>query len=248
MRIRWLGLIFCLGIGLLHAAESAVAKRVALVFDDGPRPADVEALLAVLAREDVHVTFALVGDRVNESPAAAKMIVAAGHEVVNHSQTHAHPRKLDDAALEHEVLAAQEKITAAAGRAPHWYWLPFIEYDPRLEAITAKAGIKVYPIKQLVVSMDYDTSVPAPEIYRRATTDVRDGAVILCHEWRKETREQLPAILAELRRQGCVFFTFSTLQEALGHDAGKAKPDPSTGTTSALESTSDSSGEFLAVF
>jgi peptidoglycan/xylan/chitin deacetylase (PgdA/CDA1 family) len=70
--------------------------------------------------------------------------------------------------------------------------------------------------------MDYDRSVPAAEILRRATTDVRDGTVILFHEWRTETREQLPAILAELRRQHCVFLTFSELDAALNRTAGNA--------------------------
>jgi hypothetical protein len=80
------------------AAEPAV-KRGALVFDDGPRPADAEPLLALLAKEKVHATFSLVGDRVNENPETAKVVAAAGHEIVNHSQTHAHPRDLDDAGL-----------------------------------------------------------------------------------------------------------------------------------------------------
>ena len=63
----------------VQAAGPAPAKRVALVFDDGPRPADAEPLLALLAKENVQVTFSLVGDRVNENPAMAKAIAAAGH-------------------------------------------------------------------------------------------------------------------------------------------------------------------------
>jgi peptidoglycan/xylan/chitin deacetylase (PgdA/CDA1 family) len=57
--------------------------------------------------------------------------------------------------------------------------------------------------------------VRAAEILHRATTDIHDGTVILFHEWRAETRGQLPSILAELRRQHCVFLTFSGLHEAL---------------------------------
>jgi peptidoglycan/xylan/chitin deacetylase (PgdA/CDA1 family) len=195
--------------------QAATPKRVALVFDDGPRPADAEPLLALLAKEKIHVTFAQVGDRVNESPATAKAIAAAGHEIVDHSQTHAHPKGLDDAALQHEVSGALEKITAAAGVAPKWYWPPFLEVDDRVRAAAARAGLAVYTPTHLVVSMDWDKTVPAPEIYRLATTDVRDGSVILFHEWRAETREQLPAILAELRRQQCVFLTFSELAASL---------------------------------
>ena len=52
------------------------------------------------------------------------------------------------------------------------------------------------------------TAVSSPQVARDA---VPDGSVILFHEWRKETCDQMPAILAELRRQGCVFLTFSDL-------------------------------------
>ena len=196
-------------------AQAAPLKRVALVFDDGPRPADAEPLLALLAREKVHVTFSLVGDRVDENPAMAKVIATAGHEITNHSETHAHPRDLDEAALDREVASAQQKITAAIGHAPRWYWPPFIEVDDRLRAAVARAGLTVYTPRKLVASLDYDTSVPAAEILRRATTGIEDGTVILFHEWRAETRQQLPAILAELRRQNCVFLTFSERHDAL---------------------------------
>ncbi len=203
-----------LGLGP-GSARAEPVKRVALVFDDGPRPADVEPLLAVLAREQVAVTFSLVGARVDENPGAARTILAAGHEIANHSQTHAHPHELADAALDREVSAAQEKIAAVTGRAPRWYWPPFIEVDDRVRAAVARAKLMIYTPRHLVVSLDYDRTVPAAEIFRRATTDVSDGSVILFHEWREETRQQLPAILAELRRQHCVFLTFSGLHTAL---------------------------------
>lgn len=225
-----------LGIGLatwLQAATPAPVKRVALVFDDGPRPADATPLLALLAKERVPVTFSLVGNRVAENPATARAIAAAGHEVANHSQAHAHPRELDDAALDREVAAAQALLTTTLGAAPRWYWPPFLEVDDRVRAAVGRAGLTLYPTPHLVVSQDYDTNVPAAEIYRRATTDVRDGSVILFHEWRTETREQLPAILAELRKQGCEFFTFSALLDALAASGQSAtsthhRSDPKT--------------------
>lgn len=194
---------------------AAPIKRVAIVFDDGPRPADAEPLLALLAQEKIHVTFSLVGDRVDENPATVKAIAAAGHEIANHSQTHAHPRDLKDAALDQEVATAQKKLTAILGHPPRWYWPPFIEIDNRLPAAVARAQLTVYLPRKIVASMDYDTSVSAAEILRRATTGIEDGTVILNHEWRAETRQQLPAILAELRRQNCVFLTFSELHDSL---------------------------------
>jgi peptidoglycan/xylan/chitin deacetylase (PgdA/CDA1 family) len=214
--------IFIGVLGLALTAAAAPAKRVALVFDDGPKPGNAIPLLELLAREKVLVTFSLVGERVNENPDTARAVLAAGHEIANHSQTHSHPKDLDDAALDRDVAAAQQTITAVTGRAPKWYWPPYLETDDRVRAAVARAGLAIYLPQHLVVSMDYDEAVPAAEIYRRATTDVRDGTVILFHEWRQETRAQLPAILAELRRQGCTFHTFSQLFAAPGA-AGAAR-------------------------
>lgn len=207
----------------------AAPKRVALVFDDGPVPADAGPLLAVLAQERVPVTFSLVGERVRAHPEMAKAIAAAGHEIANHSQTHAHPRALSDAALEAEVADAQRVLRETLGVAPRWYWPPFLETDDRLPAVLGRAGLVLYQPVHLVVSKDYDRTVAAAEIFRLATTDVRDGSVILFHEWRSETREQLPAILAELRRQGAEFFTFSGLVAALRPEAASGAAEAKTG-------------------
>lgn len=140
---------------------------------------------------------------------------------MNHSQTHAHARDfLFDAALDREVVAAQQKITAAAGVAPE-VALAAVPRNRRPRARSRRAGQACYLHGcGIVVSMDYDRAVPAAEILRRSTTGVRDGSVILFHEWRTETREQLPAILAELRRrQGFGFVTFSELAARGGEDA-----------------------------
>ena len=196
--------------GSLVAAETNTV-HIALVFDDGPFPEHAPKLLELFAREGIHVTFSLVASNVQTHADTAHVIAAAGHEVANHSFGHLHPKALSDAELEHEIVAAQKVIAAQSGFTPKWYWPPFLEADDRVRAMASKAGVEVYSLKQVVVSGDYDRAVNAEEIKRRSTTNVTDGSVILFHEWRDETLAQLPAILAELRRQGCVFQTFSEL-------------------------------------
>lgn len=205
-------------LGLMLAVclqTTAAPLRVALVFDDGPVPEDAAALLALLAKEEIPATFALVGQRVSANPATARAVATAGHEVVNHSQTHAALKDLDADGIEREVADAQRALTTALGHAPQWYWPAFLTVDDRLRAAVTRVGIKIYPTPHLVISKDYDKAVTAREIFQNSTTGVRDGSVILFHEWRTETREQLPAILAELRRQGCTFHTFTRLLESL---------------------------------
>ncbi|HWA84709.1 MAG TPA: polysaccharide deacetylase family protein [Opitutus sp.] len=194
--------------------------RIAMIFDDGPLPGQTERLLAILGRERVQATFGAIGRNVADNASAARAVVAAGHEIANHSFSHRHPMDLDDSTLTAEIVDAQKIITAATGVAPRWHWPPFLELDARLAAITARAGIAVYQPPRLVVSEDYRPEVSAAEIRRNATVGVVDRTVILFHEWRNETLDELPAIVAALRRQRAVFVTFSEL-------ADSADPAPS---------------------
>jgi peptidoglycan/xylan/chitin deacetylase (PgdA/CDA1 family) len=193
--------------------------RIALIFDDGPIPGQTEKFLALLAQEHVQVTFASVAKNVESYPSAARATVAAGHEIVNHSYAHLHARDLDDAMLKHEIAGAQKVIAEKVGVAPKWYWPPFLESDDRVRTAARKVGIRVYVPGHLVVSEDYKPEVSAEEIKRRATSGIVNGTVIVFHEWRNETLDQMPVILAELKRQGCVFLTFSELAAQVGSDA-----------------------------
>jgi peptidoglycan/xylan/chitin deacetylase (PgdA/CDA1 family) len=212
--MKLLSLLMLVVVSLAPVFASTGASNsvhVALVFDDGPFPDHAPKLLELFAREKIHVTFSLVATNVEAHPDTARAVVAAGHEIANHSYSHCHPKECDEAKLDHEIVGAQKIIATTTGFTPKWYWPPFLETDDRVRATATRAGIDVYSLKKVVVSQDYDRSVGPEEIKRKATTKVSDGSVILFHEWRDETYEQMPAILAELRRQGCVFLTFSEL-------------------------------------
>jgi peptidoglycan/xylan/chitin deacetylase (PgdA/CDA1 family) len=198
-------------IQMRAGADDANLVHFALMFDDGPFPEHAPKFVALFAKEGIHVTFGSVATNVELHPATAKAVLAAGHEIANHSHSHRHPKDLDDAALEHEIVGAQKIIAATTGFTPKWYWPPYLESDERVRAAAAKAQLEVFAPKNLVVSQDYDRAVGAEEIQRKATSNVADGSVILFHEWREETLERMPAIIAELRRQRCVFLTFSEL-------------------------------------
>lgn len=198
-------------------AEPAV-KHIALVFDDGPTTDNAPKLLAIFEQEKIHVTFGYIGTNVETHPDVAKTVVAAGHEIANHSYSHLHLKDLHDTALEHEILEAQKVIVEKVGYTPKWYWLPYIESDPRIPAIAAKVNIKVY-IPKLVSSDDYNRDFTAEQIKQKATSNIVDRTTILFHEWRNETVAEIPAIIAELKRQGCVFLTFSEMAEYLEESA-----------------------------
>lgn len=59
-------------------------KVVALTFDDGPYPPWTNAILDMLAREEVRATFYLAGTNLERNMALGRRIILEGHEVGNH--------------------------------------------------------------------------------------------------------------------------------------------------------------------
>ena len=212
--IKILCLVSLLLSSLAMATMDSQPKSIAIILDDGPIPEYTAAFLEIFEQENIHVSFALVGEKVMERPDLAKTIAEAGHEIVNHSHSHAHPKPLSDEDLAQEVVGGQNAISKGSEVAPKWYWPPYLEFDDRMPDLFKKASIERYEPKGFVSSEDWNREVDAEAIYKRATTGVTDGTVVLFHEWREETLQQMPKIIAELKCQNCRFLTFSELANA----------------------------------
>ena len=209
-----LALLFLSAALTLNATDAAGRKRVALVIDDGPVPAHNAPLLALLAREQVRVTFSHVGQNVKAHPELAQTVAAAGHEIINHSFTHPHLKALADADIEREAADTQAAIRDATGLAPRWFWAPFLEHDDRVDAAVRKAaGLEHFPFWKFhfIGSLDWEAATTAEKFRQLATTGITDGTVILMHEWPEVTLANLPPVIAELKKQGVEFVTFSEL-------------------------------------
>src|SRR5262249_26159731 len=97
---------------------------IALTFDDGPSES-TPALLEILAEHNVRATFFMCGKNARRVPAIARRVLAAGHEIGNH--TDSHPR-LDFKSPEfiyRELALAQESIRAATGASPRLFRAPY---------------------------------------------------------------------------------------------------------------------------
>ena len=199
---------------VMGATDQPARKRVAIVIDDGPVPAHNAQLLALLARENIHVTFSHEGRFVVAHPELAKAVDAAGHEIANHSFTHTHLKPMTDADIEREVADTSAAIKQATGRAPKWFWAPFLEHDDRVDAAVRRAtGLEHFPFTKFhfIGSLDWEAGTTGEKFRELCTTGIVDGTVILMHEWPEVTLANLPAAIAELKKQGVEFVTFSEL-------------------------------------
>jgi peptidoglycan-N-acetylglucosamine deacetylase len=132
-----------LGPNLRRLPPAAAARgEIALTLDDGPDPAVTPAVLDLLAAADVRVTFFVIADRARAHPALLRRIVAAGHDVQNHSLHHRHDFSLrGPRALTAEIGAAQALLADLSGRAPHCFRAPAGLRNPFLDPVLHRAGL-----------------------------------------------------------------------------------------------------------
>lgn len=84
--------------------------RLLLTFDDGPGPS-TPALLDVLAAASVRATFFVLGANVERAREICVRAAREGHEIGNHTYSHARPDEIDAAALADELAKTDALIT-----------------------------------------------------------------------------------------------------------------------------------------
>ena len=101
------------------------ARKLALTFDDGPNPALTPRLLDLLDLHDAKATFFVIGSFVRECPELVKEIVARGHAVGNHTETHPNLLKLPPKNIRIELRLCHDAIKGVIGAPPRWFRPPF---------------------------------------------------------------------------------------------------------------------------
>ena len=154
--------------------------RVALTFDDGPHPEDTPAILDILEARRIHAAFFFVGSKVRAHPALARRVVAAGHEIGVHSDTHPWWFSLaGPGRTRREVGDAVAAVEEHAGVRPGRFRPPMGHKNIFLSDALRSAGLDMVT-----------WSVRAFDTLRRSPERIRDivvrrsrpGSIILVHE------------------------------------------------------------------
>ena len=174
-------------------------KLVSLSFDAAWGNEDTQQLIDILGKYNVKATFFLVGQWVDRYPESVKALHDAGHEVMNHSDTHPHMSKLSPQEVCAELNRCSDKIEAITGVRPTLFRCPYGEYDDNV--ISAIRSLGVTPIQWNVDSLDWK-ELSAKEITARVTGKVDPGSIVLFHNAGLHTPEALPAILDWLTANG----------------------------------------------
>ncbi len=183
-------------------------KMVSISFDAAWGNEDTQQLIDILGKYNVKATFFVVGEWVDKYPESVKALHDAGHEVMNHSNDHAHMSQLSRDEIIADVNACNDKIEAVTGVRPTLVRPPYGEYDDNVITSIRAAGME--PIQWDVDSLDWK-DLAADEITKRVTGKVQAGSIVLFHNAALHTPEALPAILETLLGQGYTFVPISQL-------------------------------------
>ncbi len=174
-------------------------KAVSLTFDAAWGNEDTQILIDILGKYNVKATFFVVGQWVDKYPESVKALHDAGHEVMTHSDDHAHFNSLSTEQIADNINKSCDKIEAVTGVRPNLFRCPYGEYNDNV--ISTLNSMGMYTIQWDVDSLDWK-DLSAADIKERVCAGVENGSIVLFHNAAKNTPEALPSIIEHLLAQG----------------------------------------------
>jgi len=152
---------------------------IAVTFDDGPDPAHTPLVLDELARLGMVATFFVTGQRAERHPELVRRIVAAGHAVGSHSDTHPEPWRTSFRQLVADYRRGRRRVERAAGGRVRLFRPPY--GDMSGSAGLAAMAARLRPWLWTLDSHDWEPGATAETIASHLTT-LRAGDVVLLHD------------------------------------------------------------------
>ncbi|MEW2118108.1 polysaccharide deacetylase family protein [Streptomyces sp. NPDC005474] len=192
-------------------------KCVALTFDGNPgEPTD--RLLDLLEEYKAPATFFLEGRRIHKFPDVVRRIAKDGHEIGDHTWTHAVLTDVSDAQIRDELRRTARAISGLTGTEPTLMRPPQGRTDDRVSKVSKELGMA--QVLWTVTAKDYETDDTAL-ITKRVLDGVDRDGIILLHPLHKGTVPAMPSILKALSKQGYTFVTVSQLLAPSKAEPGK---------------------------
>lgn len=193
-----------------------------LTFDDGPDPDWTPRILDLLAEAGASATFFVIGSQAQALPQLVRRIVAAGHELGNHTWSHRHPWVLGSRAAREEVRAGARVLADITGIPARYFRPPHGRI--RRCMVEAAAGEGQALVMWDVSAIDWGPLGRAAGIASRLAR-TRAGDIVLMHDAPRginrtgELAAVLPGFLAGMRRRG---LAAARLDERSGHALARA--------------------------
>jgi peptidoglycan/xylan/chitin deacetylase (PgdA/CDA1 family) len=154
-------------------------RAIALTIDDGPSPVYTPQILRLLATYRVTASFSMIGVQVDEYPAIARDVAAAGHLIMNHTWQHLNLPALAVPAAISQIDRATEAIHRATSRVPAYFRAPYGTWSGPVLQHCQKAGLT--PVDWSVDPRDW-ARPGTSYIIDNILGNTRTGSIILEHD------------------------------------------------------------------
>lgn len=180
-------------------------KKVALTFDDGPHIVYTTELLDGLKERGAKATFFVLGKNAEANSDIIKRMHEEGHLIGNHTYSHVQLTKLSAIEQCDEISKTNDIIYKITGEYPQYIRPPFGEWDDEVEC-----GIVMIPVLWSVDTLDWTTENTS-SVVKKGTKNIKDGDIILMHDYYKSSVKAALSILDTLKEEGFEFVTVDEL-------------------------------------
>jgi peptidoglycan/xylan/chitin deacetylase (PgdA/CDA1 family) len=166
-------------------------RKITLTFDDGPVPGITDWVLGELEKRDMKAIFFMVGDNVRKHSALAQAVVAAGHQVGNHTYHHLSGWKTSTQAYLEDVAACDAILADTVGEKPRFFRPPYGWMSPgQAKGIESTKKIVMWNL----LSYDFDPDLSSEILIRACSSRTAPGTIVVFHDQQK-TQAQLKRVL-----------------------------------------------------
>jgi peptidoglycan/xylan/chitin deacetylase (PgdA/CDA1 family) len=150
-----------------------------LTYDDGPDPVATSHVASALADAGHLCTFFVLADRASKSGGVLARLVAAGHEVALHGESHSPLPGTGLVRCVTSLARARKRVEALSGVPIRFFRPPYGWQSRRTYAATRLAGM--WPVGWSVDSRDY-AGVSTDDIVLSLRGHLEPGSVVLMHD------------------------------------------------------------------
>lgn len=166
------------------------------------------AILDILDQYNVKTTFFLVGGWVDKYPEMLIEIVARGHEIGNHSDTHAHMNQLNEQSIRDELRIMSDKVEKLTGVRPTLFRPPYGEYNDRVITVARAEGYEA--VQWSIDSLDWKDR-GTQDIIKQCTYRVNNGDIVLFHNDSNDIVNALPTVIQHYQGLGYTIIPVSQI-------------------------------------
>ena len=183
-------------------------KVLSISFDASWGADKTIPILDILDKYNVKTTFFLVGGWVDKYPEMLKEIVARGHEIGNHSDTHPHMSQQSEADIRKELHNMSDKVEKLTGVRPTLFRPPYGDYNNRVITVSRAEGYEC--VQWSIDSLDWKDRGTA-DIIKQCTYRVQPGDIVLFHNDSNDIVNALPTVIEHYQQLGYTIIPVSQI-------------------------------------